>query len=172
MRTISHRSGAGLLIATLALPLSAGLNAQTPEAAPANIVVNAERPPAVAEMTAGPEIKGVITARSGDRMKVTAADGTSTVITLIDATRIKSSSGLFNGSRGNLGADSLQAWLIAPPRRLRVGVRVPGFPLPWGAGGAQSLRNCAVSCWKCNNERGDMPFEAFRAMKSETEATA
>ncbi|HPZ46496.1 MAG TPA: OmpA family protein [Novosphingobium sp.] len=107
MRTISHRSGAGLLIATLALPLSAGLNAQTPEAAPANIVVNAERPPAVAEMTAGPEIKGVITARSGDRMKVTAADGTSTVITLIDATRIKSSSGLFNGSRGNLGADSL-----------------------------------------------------------------
>ncbi|HQQ07728.1 MAG TPA: OmpA family protein [Novosphingobium sp.] len=107
MRTISHRSGAGLLIATLALPLSAGLNAQTPEAAPANIVVNAERPPAVAEMTAGPEIKGVITARSGDRMKVTAADGTSTVITLIDATRIKSSSGLFSGSRGNLGADSL-----------------------------------------------------------------
>ncbi len=107
MRTISHRSGAGLLIATLALPLSAGLNAQTPEAAPANIVVNAERPPAVAEMTAGPEIKGVITARSGDRMKVTAADGTSTVITLTEATRIKSSSGLFSSNRGKLGTDSL-----------------------------------------------------------------
>ena len=117
MRNISTGTRARLLIAALALPVSAGLHAQVQdttaqdttlqETAPTNIVVNAERPPAVSEMAAGPEIKGVITARSGNRMKVTAADGTSTVITLIDATRIRSGSGLFSGKRGNLGAQSL-----------------------------------------------------------------
>ncbi len=38
--------------------------------------------------------------------------------------------------------------------------------VPRGAGGSQSLRNCAVSCWKCNNERGDTPFDEFRARKA------
>lgn len=37
--------------------------------------------------------------------------------------------------------------------------------VPRASGGAQSLRNCAVSCWKCNNERGDMPFDEFKALK-------
>ncbi len=107
MHSTSRPSGARLLAATLALTLTPALAAQAQEPQPANIVVNGERPPAFNEMAAGPEIKGVITARSGDRMKVTAADGTSTVITLTDATRIKSSSGLFSSNRGKLGTDSL-----------------------------------------------------------------
>lgn len=37
---------------------------------------------------------------------------------------------------------------------------------PRGGGGSQGLRNCAVSCWKCNNERGDMPFEEFKVLKA------
>lgn len=107
MHSTSRPSGARLLAATLSLTLTPALAAQAQEPQPANIVVNGERPPAFNEMAAGPEIKGVITARSGDRMKVTAADGTSTVITLTDATRIKSSSGLFSSNRGKLGTDSL-----------------------------------------------------------------
>ncbi len=57
-------------------------------------------------MTAGPEVKGIITARSGDRMQVTTADGSRSVIVINDATKIKASSGLFGGN-SKLGAESL-----------------------------------------------------------------
>lgn len=43
----------------------------------------------------GPEIRGVITARSGDRMQVTADDGSKTVIAIDDNTKLKASTGLF-----------------------------------------------------------------------------
>jgi OmpA-OmpF porin, OOP family len=43
----------------------------------------------------GPEIRGVITARNGDKMQVTADDGTKTVIAIDDNTRLKASTGLF-----------------------------------------------------------------------------
>jgi outer membrane protein OmpA-like peptidoglycan-associated protein len=55
---------------------------------------------------AGPEIKGVISARNGDKLKVTTADGTSTIIAVNDTTRIKAGGGLFS-SRSKLAADSL-----------------------------------------------------------------
>lgn len=43
----------------------------------------------------GPEVRGVITARTGDKMQVTADDGTKTVIMLDDQTRLKATTGLF-----------------------------------------------------------------------------
>ncbi len=55
----------------------------------------------------GPDIKGFISARSGDRMQVTSADGTKTVITINDDTKITSSKGLFGLDRSKLAADSL-----------------------------------------------------------------
>ena len=80
-------------IATLmALAAPASLSAQ-PGATDPNITVNAPR------MAAGPEIKGVITARSGDMLQVTATDGTATVIAINDATRIRSGGGLFSSKR-------------------------------------------------------------------------
>ena len=54
----------------------------------------------------GPEIKGVITARSNDRLQITTADGQSTVVTFDANTRIRTSGGLFGG-RGKLAQDSL-----------------------------------------------------------------
>lgn len=57
-------------------------------------------------MVEGPEIKGTITARSGNRMKVTTADGASTIIAITDATKVKAASG-FLGSNKKLGADAL-----------------------------------------------------------------
>jgi outer membrane protein OmpA-like peptidoglycan-associated protein len=72
-----------------------------------SITVNGERPPAASEMTAGPELKGIISARSGDKLKVTAADGTKTTVAITEATKIKAGSGIFGGSRSQLGASSL-----------------------------------------------------------------
>ncbi|MDE2620340.1 MAG: OmpA family protein, partial [Sphingomonadales bacterium] len=74
-----------------------------------------------ASLPAGPDIKGIISARSGDRMKVTAEDGTSTVIALTEATRIKAASGLFGGKKGNLTAASLLNGLPVTVKTLQAG---------------------------------------------------
>src|SRR3546814_11376673 len=58
-------------------------------------------------MAEGPEIEGIISARSGDGMQVTTADGTNTVIAINDATRIKASGGFLGLSRNKLAADAL-----------------------------------------------------------------
>jgi outer membrane protein OmpA-like peptidoglycan-associated protein len=62
----------------------------------------------VLEATAkGPEIEGIISARSGARMQVTAQDGTKSVITITDATKITASGGFLSLSRNKLPATSL-----------------------------------------------------------------
>lgn len=103
MRAKIHRMKAPLLLAALALPATGSLLAQTQ----APIVVEGERLPDMAEMTKGPEIKGVITARNGDKIKVTTADGSSTVIFVTEATVIRSGGGLFGGGKNKLGRDAL-----------------------------------------------------------------
>ncbi len=97
MRINSNKTAALALVGLLALPIPASLAAQTNN--DPNIVVTGEPLPDMSAMTPGPEIKGVITARKGDRMKVTTADGTSTVVAINETTRLKASSGLF-GSKG------------------------------------------------------------------------
>jgi outer membrane protein OmpA-like peptidoglycan-associated protein len=106
---------------------SGSLYAQQQTAPDPNIVVNGtpapeapSAPAAAPVMTAGPEIKGVITARNGDKMKVTAADGASTIIAITDATRIKSG-GLFSNNRGKLAADSLLNGLPVTVKTLQPG---------------------------------------------------
>ena len=107
MRVAPHRPIALALLATLALPMSASLSAQEQQSPDPGILVTGEALPDTSAMTEGPEVKGIITARSGNKMKITAADGTSTVVFIDDATKIKASSGLFGGSKGKLGATSL-----------------------------------------------------------------
>lgn len=91
-----RRPAVAALLAMVALPASAQQIPVDP-----SITVNA---PAMVE---GPEVKGVITARSGDMLQVTAADGTSTIVAINDATRIKAGSGLFGGSRNRPTAAAL-----------------------------------------------------------------
>jgi len=103
MRIISKRSGVRFLAAMLAVSASGAAYAQDQQSTPdPNIVVNG---PAPADLTEGPEIKGVITARHGDRMKIATADGT-TIVALTDTTRIKSGGGFLGGGQ-KLAADSL-----------------------------------------------------------------
>ncbi len=107
MHFMTRRPGALVLLAMIVVP-SAGLSAQPvspysrPDSSPdSNIVVIAP------VMVAGPEVKGVIIARNGERIKVTTADGSSTIIAINDGTRIRSGGGLFGGGGGKFTADSL-----------------------------------------------------------------
>lgn len=95
----SKRPLALISLALASLPVSGSASAQA-QGDP-NIIVKAPL------LTAGPEIKGVISARNNEKMKVTAADGTSTIIAITDDTRIKSGGGLFGSKGANLTAASL-----------------------------------------------------------------
>lgn len=106
MSAISTKSPELLfLLALLSGTSSASLAAQTQDSPAADVSATAYLP--AAEMTEGPEIKGIISARSGDRMQVTAADGTKSVVVINDDTRISASKGFFGLSRSRLAATSL-----------------------------------------------------------------
>jgi len=100
MRVIQKNRVAPFLLAMAVMPVSASVSAQEASPSDPNIVVNAAVP------VAGPVLKGVITARNGDRMQVTAEDGTSTIIAFNEATQVKAAGGLFGGG-SKLTVDAL-----------------------------------------------------------------
>ena len=63
--------------------------------------------PSPEQMTKGPKIEGIISARSDGRMQVTTADGGNTAIAIADYTKIKSSGGFLGLNRDKLAANSL-----------------------------------------------------------------
>ncbi|WP_454883612.1 OmpA family protein [Sphingomonas oryzagri] len=103
MHIISSRLELRLLAAVLTMTSVGALSAQDQGTADPNIVVNGAIPaaPAAAPVATapGPEIKGIITARHDDKIKVTGDDGTSTVVAVNDTTRVKGGGGLFGGSK-------------------------------------------------------------------------
>jgi outer membrane protein OmpA-like peptidoglycan-associated protein len=109
MRILSSRSTVPLVFAMLAMPAWSGLSAQQPGAADSvdPITVTGEAPADLTGLTEGPEIEGFISARRGESIQVTGADGANTAILVSDATDIRSSGGFLGLSRTKLGADSL-----------------------------------------------------------------
>ncbi|OYW14424.1 MAG: cell envelope biogenesis protein OmpA [Sphingomonadales bacterium 12-62-5] len=103
-----------IMLAMAAAAPVAAQNAPTLPDAPNTQTVTGERP------QPGPEIKGYITARSGDRMAVTAEDGTKTIITIDNATQVKGRSGLFGG-KGKFSAASLMNGLPVTVKTLQAG---------------------------------------------------
>lgn len=123
MSVISKGPRVLLLLAVLTGTASASLAAQQqepPEAGISGTVTDTSSPEA-AEMTKGPEIEGIISARSGDRMQVTSADGTKSVITINDATKIKASGGFLSLNRSKLPATSLLNGLPVTVKTLQSG---------------------------------------------------
>jgi len=59
------------------------------------------------QMTKGPKVEGIISARSDGRMQVTTADGNNTAIAIADYTKIKSSGGFLGLDRDKLAASAL-----------------------------------------------------------------
>lgn len=109
MSVVPKSPKALFLLAMLAVPAAGSVAAQAQDQPEGDVLttVRSPGPPDAAEMTEGPEVEGIISARSGDRMQVTSADGTNTVITINDDTSIKASGGFLGLNRSNLAATSL-----------------------------------------------------------------
>ena len=105
-----------LLGVLLAGAASSGVIAQTQPPLSVDVTDDSLDP---SQMSEGPDIEGIISARSGDKMQVTAADGTKTVIAINDSTRITASKGLF--SRDKLAASSLLNGIPVTVKTLRAG---------------------------------------------------
>ena len=112
------------MLSVLAGPVSGSLSAQQPQNPPeADVSTSVSASPSseAPEMTAGPEIRGFISARSGDKVQVTTADGTNTSVAITDATRIRASKGIFGLDRSKLTADHLVNGLPVTVRTLQAG---------------------------------------------------
>jgi outer membrane protein OmpA-like peptidoglycan-associated protein len=120
MSAFSTRSKMLVLMATLAVAAPGSVYAQ-PETPQADLSVAMEAPAPAAAPQIGPEIKGVISARSGDRMQVTAADGTKTIISINDATRVTGSGGFLGMNRSTLSTASLLNGLPVTVKTLQSG---------------------------------------------------
>ncbi len=119
MHIISKKAGGLILLAIITVPMSVSLSAQQQDSVDP-IIVQGSAPPEAPVSTQGPEIKGIITARNGDRMKVTTADGTNIIIAINDATRIKAGGALLNG-RNKLATDALLNGLPVTVKTLQSG---------------------------------------------------
>jgi OmpA-OmpF porin, OOP family len=93
-----------LLLAALAGAAPAGFAAQAQDAPAPGLAVDVtdSRPTDATKAAKGPQIDGIISARKGNAVQVTAADGTNTVVTVTDSTKIKSSGGFLGLKRSKL----------------------------------------------------------------------
>lgn len=122
MRVISKGPRSLLLIAMLAGAAPASLAAQQEQNPPTgDVTIQGQRPVEAAPTAKGPEIQGFISARSGDRMQVTAPDGTNTTITITDTTKIKASGGFLGLGSNRLAATSLLNGLPVTVKTLQGG---------------------------------------------------
>jgi outer membrane protein OmpA-like peptidoglycan-associated protein len=123
MRVVSKSSKMYFLLPVLAMSAPVSLSAQQETSDGRDIVVtgqqdaNADMP--TLPLAKGPDIKGIISARSGNRMQVTAEDGTRTIIAVNQSTQIKASKGLFG--RAKLSETSLLNGLPVTVKTLQSG---------------------------------------------------
>ena len=121
------KRSASLLTMAITMPMIAGLafapvpaHAQTMPTEPTGqgqangaqdgeqpIVVNGAPPADLSEMTPGPDVAGIISARSGERIRVTGADETTTVVAISEGTEIRGRGGFLGLGRTQLAANSL-----------------------------------------------------------------
>lgn len=109
------------MLAAAAAPVGAAAQPQDPDETDFTATVSDMAAPRPAEMTEGPDVEGIISARSGDRVQVTAADGTSTIVTISDATRIRASGGFLGLNRDELAANALLNGLPVTVKTLQGG---------------------------------------------------
>ena len=123
MSVVSQNPKALLLLAMLAGSVSAVATAQSQQQgeAPLSVTVTDTSQPDASELTRGPQLEGIISGRDDSRIRVTAADGTNTVVTLNEATQIRAKGGFLGLDRSKLGANSLINGLPVTVRTLRSG---------------------------------------------------
>ncbi|AKM10401.1 OmpA family protein [Croceicoccus naphthovorans] len=106
MNLMSKSPKALIMAAMLVAPVTASY-AQYEDNGDVAATVYGERIPNRANMTEGPDVDGIISARMGDKMQVTMADGTQTVITIDDQTEIMSKGGFLGLASKDRAASSL-----------------------------------------------------------------
>lgn len=110
MNFITKTPASLMAIALAATPFAVPAAAQQSQTAVDDRVlttVTAPRPPAMDTMADGPDIEGFISARNGNRIAVTANDGTRSIITVTEETSIKAKGGFLGLGRETLGPDAL-----------------------------------------------------------------
>ncbi|WP_114955118.1 OmpA family protein [Sphingosinicella terrae] len=98
-----------LLLALLAGAAPTGLAAQSqdPSEEDLSAIVGDAAPTDAGAATEGPEIEGIISARSGDQLQVITADGTMATVAVTPETRIAARGGFLGLGRTQLAADAL-----------------------------------------------------------------
>lgn len=109
MKTVSHIRTSLILTALAGLPLAGAVHAQQAASTDDEVLTTVYAPevPAMAELVEGPQIEGIISARRGNRVQVTSADGTNTIVAVTDETVIKARGGFLGLGRETLDAESL-----------------------------------------------------------------
>ena len=108
MKKIPYTRTSLVLAALVALPFAAPATAQDASAdSEVLTTVYAPEVPALDAMADGPDLEGIISARRGNRIQVTGADGSNTVVTVTPETVIKARGGFLGLGRETLTADSL-----------------------------------------------------------------
>jgi outer membrane protein OmpA-like peptidoglycan-associated protein len=108
MRNISRSPKALLVLAMLAVPATGSVSAQ--DAYPTEgetTTVYGSLPADLSGLPKGPDVEGIISARSGNKMQVTTADGAKTVLGVSETTEIKSSGGFLGLDKDKLASDKL-----------------------------------------------------------------
>jgi len=107
--TFISTTAESIALAALAAAPFAGVSAQQIPQTESEVLttVYAPQPPALDELAEGPDIEGFVSGRNGNRVRVTSADGTNTVVTVVEGTSIRARGGFLGLARDTLGADSL-----------------------------------------------------------------
>ncbi len=106
MRSIHPKTLA--LAALMATAAPVGLAAQEVTASSeSDVTIQGQPLPPLAQLPAGPQVEGMISARRGNQIQVTSADGTPTVIAVTGETEIRSTGGFLGLGRTKRGSDAL-----------------------------------------------------------------
>jgi len=117
MNAVFRSPKALTLIAMLALPMPGTVAAQELASNDSDVLATVYG----SRMSEGPKIEGIISARDDDKVQITGADGSRTVVLLDDQTRIKGSGGFLGMGSKKVAAESLLAGLPVSVETLRWG---------------------------------------------------
>lgn len=99
-----------LILSTLLAASAAGAASARQAEQPvtdSSITVRGQVPADIKGMEAGPDVSGFISARNGDRLQITAPDGSTTIVSLSDATEVRGKGGFLGLGRTSLAANAL-----------------------------------------------------------------
>lgn len=112
MRITPHKMSVLALLAFAAIPATGPALAQQAGEDGVLTTVYGSPPADLADLVEGPSVDGFISARNGNKVQVTTANGDSTVISISEGTDIKATGGFLGLGREKLTADALLNGLV------------------------------------------------------------